>query len=149
MFPHTVTIYNVQHDFDKTTQKDSFKNYITVLRGVLLQASKMVNVQESGLKDADSVNLYIPRDVEAIDGITRKPKTYAGPMEFTRSDEKEKLWSLTLDGRGDDTFFVKGDVVEPDLPFEGIALKYDDVYNITKVDLMDFGGLQHWEVGGA
>lgn len=60
MFPHTVTIYNVSQETDPATFKDVEKTYITVLRGVLLEASKAANVRQSGLEGADAVNLYIP-----------------------------------------------------------------------------------------
>ena len=46
------------------------------------------------------------------------------------------------------TFFVKGEVVNPDLTFQEINRRYDNVHLITKVDTKDFGGLQHFEVGG-
>lgn len=74
MFPHTVTIYNV---VTRETPESGFRpeqrSYITVLRGVLLDASKAVNVNASGLEGADAVDLYIPFDVEAVDGITGDP----------------------------------------------------------------------------
>lgn len=147
MLPHTVTIYNVSTETDKTTLKDVTTNYITVLRGVLLEASKAVNVRTSGLEGADAVNLYIPFSVDARDGVTGKKKKHVGPIEFWRSDEKGELWTLSTSGN---TFFVKGDVVEPDASVQLIEMKYDGVYNITKVDEKDFGsiGMQHWEVGG-
>ena len=74
--PHTVTIYNPVKETDKETFQETQKLYVTVLRGVMLQASKAVNVRESGLEGADAVNLYIPFDVEAVDGTTGKPKTH-------------------------------------------------------------------------
>ena len=69
--PHTVTIYNVTQETDQTTFKDVQKSYITVLRGVMLQASKAANVRQSGLEGADAVNLYIPFSTPAVDGVTR------------------------------------------------------------------------------
>lgn len=150
MFPHTVTVYNVGIEIDKATLEEKTVSHITVLRGVLLDASKAVNVRTSGLEGADAVNLYIPFDVRAVDGITGAEKTYVGPMEFDKAEDKTGLWTMSLDGEGAaDSFFVKGEAIEPNLTFEGIAFKYDHVYNITKVDEKDFGGLQHWEVGGA
>ena len=125
MFPHTVTLYNVSTELDTSTMKDVLVNHITVLRGVLMEASKAVNVRASGLDSADAVNLYIPFDVDAVDGETGAEKAYVGPVEF----------------------IVKGEVVEPDLDYQGIAFKYDNVYQVTKVDRMDFGGLAHFEVG--
>ena len=86
MFPHTVTLYNVSTETNPATYKDETAVYITVLKGVLLDASKAVNVNKSGLVGADAVNLYIPFDVEATDGITGKPKQYMGPLEFWRTE---------------------------------------------------------------
>ncbi len=157
MFPHTVTIYNVLTFTDKTSITERTVNFITVLHGVMLDAVKAVNVLESGDVSADAVTLYIPFGVKALDGITGKPKLYVGPMEWTRlaqTNDIEKLrdkWTMTLDGEGDgDTFFVKDEVVEPNANLMQISFLYDHVYNITKVDEMDFGGkMAHWEVGGA
>lgn len=144
MFPHTVTLYNVaverQPDFSEKSV-----NHITVLRGVLLDASKAVNVRTSGLEGADAVNLYIPFDVDAVDGVTGETKQYIGPIEYWRMQDKGGYWTLKADNNN---FFVKGEAVDPDGTFERIGLQYDDVYTITKVDEKDFGGLQHWEVGG-
>ena len=68
--PHTVTIYNIVQEIDPTTLDEVEKVYTTILRGVMLQASKGVNVRESGLEGADAVNLYIPFSVEAV--VSRK-----------------------------------------------------------------------------
>lgn len=149
MFPHTVTIYNVTSEIDKTTLTEKLVNHMTILRGVLLDASKAVNVTRSGLEGADAVNLYIPFSVNAVDGVTGQKKRYAPPMEFWRMEDKSGYWTLSVTGHGGKTIFVKDEVVEPDLTEEQISLAYDGVYNITKVDKKDFGGLQHFEVGGA
>ena len=111
MFPHTITMYNVEIYTDNTTFKDVLINHITILRGVLLDASKAVNVRESGLEGADAVNLYIPFGVEAMDGVTGKAKKYAAPMEFWRAEDKSGLWTMSVGGtkpRGVDgsCFFV-------------------------------------------
>ena len=144
MFPHTVTLYNVSKEIDKSTFEDRTVNHITILRGVLLDASKAVNVRTSGLDSADAVNLYIPFGVDATDGVTGKEKAFVGPVEFWPMEDKSGSWTLQP---GQNTFFVKGEVVEPEADFQLIALKYDGVYVVTKVDMKDFGGLQHFEVG--
>lgn len=150
MFPHTVTVYNSQTvESPETGFTPTLSNYITVLHGVLLDASKAVNVRTSGMEGADAVNLYIPFDVEATDGVTGAVKQYASPMEFWGAADKSQLWTLSLKGNGGNTFFVKGEAVEPDKTEEYINLKYDGVYTVTKVDEKDFGSLKHWEVGGA
>ena len=149
MFPHTVTIYNVTSEIDKTTLTEKLVNHITVLHGVLLDASKAANVRTSGLEGADSVNLYIPFSVVAVDGVTCQKKQYASPMEFWRMEDKSEHWTLSVTGHGGKTFFVKGEVVEPDLTVEKLSLAYDGVYNVTKVDEKDFGSLKHFQVGGA
>lgn len=160
MFPHVVTIYNVSTESNPATYKDETVVYITVLKNALVDASKAVNVNKSGLVGADAVNLYIPFGVEAVDGYTGEPKTYAGPREFWQAEDKSKIWTLNLEGEGDAdsktherTFFVKGEAVPPpEVPADQveayIGLKYDSVYNVTKVDVKDFGGLKHFQVGG-
>ena len=55
MFPHTVTVYNVGRDVDLSTMEETLINHITVLRGVLLDASKGTNVTKSGLEGADAL----------------------------------------------------------------------------------------------
>ena len=149
--PHTVTIYNVTQETDQTTFKDVQKTYITVLRGVMLQASKAANVRQSGLEGADAVNLYIPFSTPAVDGVTGAAKRYVGPQEFWRAVDKSGLWTLSTDGNGGTTFFVKGEVVEPEKTEDAIEMLYDDVYKVKKVDMKDLGSadMQHWEVGGS
>ena len=148
--PHTVTIYNVVQEIDPTTLDEVEKVYTTILRGVMLQASKGVNVRESGLEGADAANLYIPFTVEAVDGKTGAAKTYAKPQEFVKAADRSGLWTLSYDGNGGETLFIKGEFV-----FDGTNLNvvryHDDCYNVTKVDAMDYGSpdMQHWEVGGA
>ena len=110
-----------------------------------MDASKAANVRTSGLEGADAVNLYIPFSVEAVDGITGEPKQYMPPIEFWRTDDKTGFWTLS---DGGNTFFIKGEVVEQDASVQLIEMAYDHVYNVTKIDEKDFGGLQHWEVGG-
>ena len=145
--PHTVTIYNVTQEQDQDF-KDTQKSYITVIRGVMLQASKAANVRASGLEGADAVNLYIPFSVTAVDGTTGKAKTYAPPQAFLATADKSGLWTLSVNGNGGLTFFVKGEFVTDK---EDVAMAQDGCYNVTKVDEKDFGSvdMQHWEVGGA
>lgn len=146
--PHTVTIYNIVQEIDQTTLDEVEKVYATILRGVMLQASKGVNVRESGLEGTDAVNLYIPFGVEAVDGTTGEPKTYTGPQAFYNAADKSGLWTLSVNGDGGTTFFVKGEFVTDK---EDVAMAQDGCYNVTKVDAMDYGSfdMQHWEVGGA
>lgn len=158
MFPHTITMYNVEIIHDKTTGRDKVINHITVLYGVLMDASKAANVRASGLTGADAVNLYIPFDVKAVDGADieqEEPtqKKYAEPLEFYNTDDKNGIWTMTV--KGDKTasvdgscFFVKGIAVHPDLESDAIEMMYNEVYDISSIDKKDFGGLPHWEVGG-
>lgn len=150
MFPHTITLYNVEI-IKAPDYNDKVVNHITILKGVLVDASKAVNVRESGLEGADAANLYIPFDVEAVDGVTGELKKYMPPVEFWRAEDKSGLWTLSVSSKNPnvdgDAFFIKGVVVEPDMKTQAIEMKYDDVYDITKIDTKDFGGLKHWEVG--
>lgn len=165
MFPHTVTLYNVEVETDPNTIKSTVINHITILRGVFLEASKSVNVRESGLESADAVNLYIPFAVEAVDAETNQPKRYLPPVEFWRTEDKSGFWTLAISAKGSNlngyTFFIKGVALPPETTPQGKPVRpemvvdvvesmYDHVYNITKVDEKDFGSqdMQHWEVGG-
>ena len=141
--PHTVTVYNVGEE-DLVTFSQPIN--ATVLRGVLLDAVKAVNVRASGLESADSVNLYVPFAVEAFDAMTGAPRRFVEPKEYAAADDVSGLWTLDTEG----CFFVKGEVAEV-ADFSTINRRYDDVYNVTKVDKKDFGtpDMQHWEVGGA
>lgn len=145
--PHTVTIYNSVEVTDKETFQKTQKLYVTVLRGVMLQASKAVNVRESGLAGADAVDLYIPFSAEAVDGFTGKVKSYAGPQRFYAAEDKTDLWTLSVKGDGGISFFLKGEFVTDK---EDVALAQDNCYTVTKVDEKDFGSvdMQHWQVGG-
>lgn len=145
--PHTITVYNVVRETDPATFEENTNLYATILHGVMLQASKAVNVRESGLEGADAVNLYIPFSVVAKDATTGKKKRYAGPQDFWSAEEKSGLWTLSTNGNGGITFFVKGEFVTDN---ETLALSQDGCYTVTKVDEKDFGSvdMRHWEVGG-
>lgn len=152
MFPHTITMYNVEIYIDKGDMNSVVINHITILRGVLLEAAKAVNVRESGLEGADAVNLYIPFDAEASDGVTGAAKKYVGPLEFWRAEDKSGIWTMSVGstkthGVDGSCFFIKGEAVHPDLDAETIEMMYNHVYDISSIDEKDFGGLQHFEVG--
>jgi len=146
--PHTVTLYNVEHITDPETFEDVFKNNITILHGVFMDASRAANIRATGLESADFVNLYVPFDVDATDGITGEPKKYIDTIEYWNLSDKSGYYTFT---EGRNTFFVKGVAVEPDKDDGYINLAYDDVYRVTKVDKKDFGSpaMQHFEIGGA
>lgn len=145
MWPHTVTLYYVTED--PVTFEPA--NHITILRGVLMAASKAANVRTSGFEGADAVALYIPFSVEAIDGITGEKKSYIGTNAYEDAEDKSAYWTLAVSGNK--CFFVKGEVVEPEKSFSTINANYDNVHRVTKVDMFDFGAerMQLWEVGGA
>ena len=146
MFPHTVTLYTVVTEENPSTFEETTTNHITILRGVLLDAVKAKNVNESGLEGADSVALYVPKDVEAVDGVTGEDKQYVGPVEFWKMEDRSGFWTFSV---GENSFFVKGEAVHPDWSGQKIDAAYDDVYNINTADFKDFGGeMSHWEIGG-
>lgn len=145
--PHTVTIYNIVREIDPATLGEVEHVYITILRGVMLQASKGANVRESGLEGADAANLYIPFTVEAVDGKTGAAKAYAKPQEFVKAADRSGLWTLSYNGNGGETLFIKGEFISDNMT---VVQYHDDCYKVTKVDAMDYGSadMRHWEVGG-
>lgn len=138
MFPHTVTLYQTSDDGAE----------ITVLRGVLLVEADASHAKTTGYDGADSPRLYVPFAVDAADGRTGEPKAYAGPVAYEDAAEKSGLWTFPTDGSG---FFVKGEVVEPDLDRQEMEARHDGVYSIVSVTARDFGPphMRHWEIGGA
>ena len=148
MFPHVVTLYNAKtEELPETGFVPTLVNHITILRGVLLDAVKAKNVNQSGMEGADSVTLYIPKDVEAADGVTGSPKQHIGPVEFWRLEDRSGYWTIQP---APGCFFVKGEAVHPDWTVQKIEAAYDDVYDVSKVDFKDFGGeMSHFQVGVA
>lgn len=129
MFPHTVTVYHVSTETDPDTLEDTVTNEITVLRGVLLEPSRGISVKGVQLASEDTAALYVPFGVKAVDGVTGEQAVFAPQA----------------DGR---TFFIKGEAVEPDAAVEDLEREHGHVYQVTRVDALDFGGLPHWEIGG-
>lgn len=147
MFPHTITLYSTDVEQAEDYNDKTVYN-ATVLKGVLFDAAKASNVNKSGLLNADSVMVYIPFSVDT--GV----KTHLPPIEYEKSPEKEKHWTLRT-GKGD--FFVKGEVIDPGLgrdgfphDYEYMSKHYDFVYLVSTVDMKDFGSpdMRLWEVGG-
>ena len=146
MFPHTVTLYQQETVPSGELFHETTINHITVLEGVLLIASKAANVRSTGLEGADAVNLHIPFGVKAVDGVTGAEKRYVDPIEGWKAEEdKSGIWTIAIG-----TVFIRGRAIEPKATREQLELKYVDVYQVTKVDKIDFGSpcMQHWEVGG-
>ncbi len=138
MFTDTVTIFN--HYEDKKNGISIW--YPTVLDGVELQVAKGINVSKSGNDNADSANLHIKINADIR-------RAYKKPKEYKALEEKQGYFTLKPDD-----FFMEGGydntpVDDGDYPngfFEFMKKAYDDVYNITTVDI--FKVIPHFEVGG-
>lgn len=144
MFPHTVTLYQTETVVGDKLNETTI-NHITILNGVLLIDSKAANIRATGMEGADAVNLHIPFDVTAVDGVADKEKIYVDPVEYWKTEDKSGVWTISIG-----TVFVKGRVVDPNASRTALELGYDDVYQVTKVDKLDFGNadMQHFEIGG-
>lgn len=145
--PHVVTLYNVSEDPDTL----ELVYNITILSGVFLERAQGTNIAKTGLRDADSVRLFIPFSVTAIDGNSGERKQYIGPKAYRRLGSTEGYWTLDPGGAssGSDCFFVKGIIISND-GYRALRNSYDDVYDVTTIDVRDFGSedMQHWQVGG-
>lgn len=138
MYADTVTIFN----YHKDKKQRIAMWYPTVLDGVELQIAEGVNVSKSGNDNADSASLHIK-----INADTRK--IYKKPMEYKALENKQEYFTLKAND-----FFMAGaydnsPINEEDYPngfFEYMKGRYDDVYNITTVDV--FKTILHFEVGG-
>lgn len=132
-----ITLYNSY--YDKVTDTTKYKR--TYLYGVDWQGKQSVTVSEKGLLSADSIQIFIPYDVNYS-------KQYIGPKAFERLSEHEKDNYFT---------FKSGDkIVKGIIDFELTGIKpnnadyleknYDDVINIISV--VDCELTRHWEIGG-
>ena len=85
--------------------------------------------------------------MEAVDGKTGAVKAYAKPQKFAKAADRSGLWTLSYNGNGGETVFVKGEFISDNMT---VVQYYDDCYKVTKVDAMDYGSadMRHWEVGG-
>lgn len=133
--PHTVTLVMVEDDGYNSV----------VLHGVFLDLSKRSNINRSGLSDADSATLFIPFSISA-------DKTYLPPKQYLAQEDKSLYWTLFDGGEdsGADCYFIKGEHTENIYPYSTARETLDYVYQVTSVDLRDFGAarMQHWMVGG-
>lgn len=138
MFTDTVTVFNYYED----KKKGISVWYPTVLDGVELQIAKGINISKSGNDAADSANLHIKINADIR-------KAYKKPKEYKALEDKQGYFTLKPDD-----FFIAGEygvtpIHEEDYPngfFEYMKGNYDDVYNITTVDV--FKTIPHFEVGG-
>lgn len=140
--PHTVSVSNLISE-DTTTFVEN--RQMTVLSGVFLDISKMVNINTLGLVATDTVVLYIPLDIVAKDASTEQIRTYLPPKQYEAAADKSAHWTLDTN-----SFFVKGEISST-ADFQTINAQYDNAFKIVRVDLKDFGtpDMQHWEVKGA
>ena len=144
-FPHTVTLYNTRSVLDRADYQETTICSVTVLRGVLLDATGAVNVTAGNRSGDGASRLYVPCGAEAADGVTGEPREYADPAAWARMEDVSGVWTADTSGG---TFFIKGEVVEPGKSFQELHREYDGVYAVTRVDKRDFGGLKHFMIGG-
>lgn len=158
MFPHTITLYNVESITDPVSCKDCTINHITLLKNVLVDESKNVKIRlglsarSNNFVADDNATLYIPFSAAALDPVSCSPKSFLPAPDFWRSDDKSPFWTLSVGKHINDTssgscFFIKGVAVHPDLNAEMLETLYGgNLFLISHVETKDFGGLQHWEV---
>lgn len=146
MFPHTITLYNVETRTDPATMRTETVNHITLLKGVLMVPVRASATGDKGYTGAGSVTVYIPFSVSDIDPVTGLEKGYQPPVEW--AEDKSHGWTLGTDGK---TFLIKGEVVEPSFTRQQLEERNSHVYSVTSVAERSFGppDMRHWEIGGA
>ena len=118
---------------------------------MFLERAQGTNIEKTGLRDADAVRLFIPFSVTAVDGITGENKQYISPKAYQNLESTDNYWTLDPGGvsSGSDCFFIKGVIISTE-GYRALRNTYDDVYDVTTVDVRDFGSedMRHWQVGG-
>lgn len=125
MFNDTITIYNsYEQDFKKVLVP-------TVLRGVHAEMTVGASAAADGDRNTSSLTVIIP--------FQPHKNTYVTAHEYDISEDKYDKWTLFC-----------GDVIA--IGDTGAAKDYAelatrvDVFRITSVKTLGFGGLPHWEV---
>ena len=136
--PHTVSLINLHNGTP----------YLTLLRGVMLQALNGQSVQRRGDQEETIATLYVPLSVHATNAAGENV-TFLPPLEYARCTDPEKHWTLQPEGEsaGRCGFFVKGELTEP-ISLEEAYDRYDFVYTIAGCTVHDYGSssMRHWEV---
>ncbi len=136
--PHTVSLMNTH----------SGRQYLVVLRSVMLRAQNGRSVQRRGNAEENEATLYIPLTVRA-ENAAGESLSFLPPLEYTRCPEPEKHWTLQPEGEsaGRCSFFVKGEIPAACSLAEARE-NYDFVYVVAGWQLRDYGSpaLRHYEV---
>ena len=136
--PHTVSLISRQGD----------GYYLTILRGVMLQAQDRMSLLSEGDADAANTRLFIPEDAEARNAEGEE-SGYLPPLLYERSEEPERHWTLRSDGQeaGRNSFFIKGEIPEA-VTLAEARERYDGVYLVVSVARRDYGKtrMRHFEV---
>lgn len=133
MFPHTVTVLN------KVQSDDGVVYLPTVLNGVLYVTSRSSSRTTTGSDNKDDIKCTIPFKV----GVD---KQFISRLYYNKlpDDEKSKYWTLSKED-----IIIKGIITESQISLKMINNTYDEKMVVSFVDTLDFGGLRHWQVGGA
>lgn len=127
-----LTIYNKY--FDKSTRSDKYQR--TVLKSIFWNESKAYNRLQSGLTDADKVNIMIPMS-------SNPTRQYIPPKQFEKLNDKFNYFTISEGDR-----VVKGAInLEINQPND---LDEDyEAFTVTSVDTKDYGSehMHHWKVG--
>lgn len=133
MFPHKVTVLN------KVQSNDGVLYLPTVLSGVLYVTSRSSARSTTGSDNKDDIKCTIPFSVKV-------DKPFISRLDFDKlsDEEKAKYWTLTKED-----IIVKDIISNSQLSLKTINSNYSEKMVVSFVDTLDFGGLRHWQVGGA
>ncbi len=130
MFNDTCTVYN------KYIENKVEKWQRTVLSGIFWDGVQGSNFRKTGVEDADSVFVLIPKFVST-------DKQFLPPKEWTNAEDKSLYWTLQT---GDT--IIKGNITYEVVKSSKELEQFDECYKITKADGKLFNSnMAHWEVG--
>lgn len=132
-FPHTITVLN------KVETDDGVIYLPTVIEGVLYVASRSVSHSTTGVDNKDDIKCTIPFSAKVS-------KQFIGNIAYNKLslDERLNYWTLS---QGD--IIVKDIISESQISLKTVNNNYEEKMVISYVDKFDFGGLRHWQIGGA
>ena len=136
--PHVVSLISFHSE----------RAYLTILRGVMLQALNGRSTRFRGDADENSAVLYVPFSVHARNEAGESV-SFLPPLEYARCSDPEKHWTLQPEGTGAGrcSFFVKAELSGACTLAEA-RRTCDDVYIVAGYYVHDYGSpsMRHYEV---
>lgn len=133
MFPHTITVMN------KVESDDGAVYLPSTIKGVLYVSFKTSAKDVTGVSGNNTIKCTIPMSI-----TSQKP--YLSKREYDALPATDKPDYFTL---APDDVIVKGVISSVENSLNAINNLCEERFVIKNIDVLDYGMLSHWQVGGS